>query len=66
MKNTKTQSATYKRLLERYLKGYITDSQLDRYVSLGQITVEEAEMIRLEKQYQDGTLERPTTLPEVE
>lgn len=64
MKKTAKQSPMFDKLMERYLKGYITDSQLDRYVTLGQLTVDEAEQIRLEKQYQDGTLERPVVLPE--
>lgn len=61
-----TQSPMYARLLERYLKGYITDTQLQRYVTLKQITAEEAEMIKLEKQWQDHPESRPVTLPEVE
>lgn len=57
------QSKMYERLLERYLKGYVTDSQLDRYVALKQITEEEAEQIRFEKEAQDMG-DRPTILPE--
>lgn len=62
---TKT-SAMYERVLERYLKGYVTEAQLDRYVALKQITTEEAEMIKLEKQWQDHPESKPTLLPEVE
>ena len=35
-------------LKERYNKHYVTDAQLDRYVSLGVITEEEAQQIREE------------------
>lgn len=64
MATTKT-STMYERLLERYLKGYITDSQLERYVTLKQITAEEAaEMIRMEKYLQENPEHRPELLPE--
>lgn len=46
------QSQMFDKLLERYLKGYITDGQLERYVTLGQITQEEADLIRLSKNNQ--------------
>lgn len=36
----------YEKLLSRYLKGYITDEQLQRYVDLKQITQEECEQIK--------------------
>lgn len=36
----------YNRIRERYLKYYITDTQLDRYVALGVITEEQATEIR--------------------
>lgn len=65
MATTKT-SAMYTRLLERYLKGYITDAQLNRYVVLKQITEEEAEMIRMEKYLLENPDKRPALLPEVE
>ena len=65
MATTKT-SAMYERLLERYLKGYITDAQLNRYVALKQITEEEAEMIRMEKYLLENPDKRPALLPEVE
>ena len=32
---------TYERIKERYLKNYITDSQLERFKSLGVITQEQ-------------------------
>ena len=32
---------TYERIKERYLKNYITDSQLERFKSLGVITEEQ-------------------------
>lgn len=62
-KQTK-QSAMYERILDRYLKGYITESQLDRYVALKQITAEEAEMMRMEKYYKENPEHRPVVLPE--
>ena len=65
MATTKT-SAMYERLLERYLKGYITEAQLDRYVALKQITAEEAEMMRMEKYLLENPDKKPATLPEVE
>lgn len=37
------------KLKERYLKHYIRDDQLDRYVALGVITQEQAEEIKLVK-----------------
>lgn len=36
----------YEKIKERYLKYFITDAQLDRYVSLGVITEDQAEEIR--------------------
>lgn len=39
----------YERIKERYLKNYVTDAQLDRYVSLGVITQLQAEEIRASK-----------------
>lgn len=62
MKN-KTQEI-YDRLLGRYLKGYITESQLDRYVKLGQLTEEEAEKMRMEKYWVENPDKRPVPLPE--
>ena len=32
---------TYERIKERYLKNYITDSQLERFMALGVITQEQ-------------------------
>lgn len=58
-----TTSKMYERLLTRYLKGYITESQLDRYVALKQITEEEAEMMRMEKYWQENPDQRPEVLP---
>lgn len=37
------------KLKERYLKHYIRDDQLDRYVALGVITQEQAEEIKMVK-----------------
>lgn len=54
----------YERLLERYLKGYITENQLERYVGLNQITEEEAEMMRMEKYWKENPDQRPELLPE--
>ena len=39
----------YEKIKERYVKNYIRDDQLDRYVKLGVITSEQAEAIKLEK-----------------
>lgn len=65
MANKQTKStAMYGRLLERYLKGYITESQLERYVGLNQITEEEAEIMRMEKYWKENPDQRPELLPE--
>ena len=64
MENKTKTSAMYERLLQRYLKGYITESQLDRYVALKQLTPEEAEMMRMEKYYKENPEHRPVVLPE--
>jgi uncharacterized XkdX family phage protein len=40
---------TYEKIRERYLKGYIRDDQLDRFVTLGVITQEQADALKLEK-----------------
>ena len=39
----------YERIKTRYLKNYVTDAQLDRYVALGVITQLQAEEIRASK-----------------
>ena len=39
----------YENIKERYLKGYIRDDQLDRYVKLDVITEEQAEQLKMEK-----------------
>ena len=39
----------FEKLKERYLKNYVRDDQLDRYVTLGVITAEEADAIKMEK-----------------
>lgn len=39
----------YENIKERYLKGYIRDDQLDRYVKLNVITEEQAERLKMEK-----------------
>lgn len=36
----------YERIKERYLKGWVTDEQLQRYVELGAITQVQAEEIK--------------------
>lgn len=36
----------YETIKQRYLKNYVTDAQLDKYVSLGVITEEQAREIR--------------------
>lgn len=36
----------YEQIKERYDKGYVTDDQLDRYVTLGVITDDQAGQIR--------------------
>lgn len=59
---TNKSQANYDRLLDRYLKGYITESQLDRYVALNQLTEEEAEMMRAEKYYKENPEHRPEPL----
>lgn len=37
---------TYDKIRERYLKNYIRDDQMDRFVALGVITAAQAEEIR--------------------
>ena len=39
----------FERIKQRYLKGYVRDDQLDRYVTLGVISSEQAQQIRAEK-----------------
>ena len=39
----------FERIKSRYLKNYVTDEQLDRYVTLGVISEEEAKEIRASK-----------------
>ena len=39
----------FERIKQRYLKGYVRDDQLDRYVALGVISSEQAQQIRAEK-----------------
>lgn len=36
----------FEKIKERYLKNYVRDDQLDRYVALGVITAEQATEIR--------------------
>lgn len=36
-------------ILDRYLKNYVTDEQLDKYLSVGAITKEEFEIIKASK-----------------
>lgn len=38
-------TATVKRIMTRYQKGYVTDAQLQRYLDLGVITQEEFDII---------------------
>lgn len=40
----------FEKLKARYLKNYIRDDQLDRYVQLKVITADEAELIRAAKE----------------
>ena len=46
----------FEKLKERYLKHYIREDQLARYVALGVITEEQAEMIKMEKITGGGAL----------
>lgn len=46
-------SLVYEGILDRYLKHYISDSQLDRYVSVGQITFEESLKIKSFKNFKE-------------
>lgn len=39
----------FEKIKERYMKYYVTDAQLERYVTLGVITAEQAESIRKER-----------------
>lgn len=39
----------FEKIKERYLKNYVRDDQLDRYVALGVITTEQAAEIRAAK-----------------
>lgn len=39
----------YEKIKERYLRYYITDAQLERYVMLGVITQEQADSIKAER-----------------
>ena len=39
----------FEKIKERYLKNYVRDDQLDRYVALGVITLEQAAEIRAAK-----------------
>lgn len=39
----------FERIKARYVKNYVTDEQLDRYVALGVISEEQAEEIRASK-----------------
>lgn len=39
----------FEKIKERYLKNYVRDDQLDRYVALGVITAEQAAEIRAAK-----------------
>lgn len=43
----------FERIRERYLKNYIRDDQLERYVALGVITESQAETLKTER---NGTL----------
>ena len=40
---------SYEKIRERYMKNYIRDDQLDRFVSLGVITQEQAYELKQEK-----------------
>ena len=48
----------FEQIKSRYEKGYVTDEQLTRYVSLGAITKEQAEQIKAgaEPQPPEGTI----------
>lgn len=39
----------FEKIRERYMKYYVTDAQLERYVTLGVINAEQAESIRKER-----------------
>lgn len=39
----------YDKIRDRYLRYYITDVQLDRYVALGVVTQEQADALRAER-----------------
>lgn len=41
---------SYEKIRERYMKNYIRDDQLDRFVSLGVITQEQADELKKEKE----------------
>lgn len=46
----------YEKIKERYLKNYVRDDQLTRYVELGAITPDQAESIKMEKIRGGGAL----------
>lgn len=46
----------YENIRERYLRYYIRDDQLERYVQLGVISGEQAEALKLEKSSGGGLI----------
>lgn len=44
----------FERIKERYLKYYVTEGQLARYVALGVITEEQAEEIKAARESEQG------------
>lgn len=47
----------YKTIHDRYMKNYITDEQLERFVKLGIITQEQADKLYQEKHPESASLE---------
>lgn len=47
---------TYEKIKQRYVKNYVTDDQLARFVALGVITEKQAETIKCQKMDGGGVL----------
>jgi len=51
---------SYEKIRERYLKNYITDEQLQRFVELGIITQEQCDELYAEKHGENETVAETT------
>lgn len=45
----------FEKIRDRYLRYYVTDAQLDRYVALSVLTEEQAESIRQARKLEDNS-----------